>query len=301
MGYSFGVEHEWADWDITTKLPFGCTHNKKDGTIVNSNGIANDPSGKSYRFGGEINTPPTDTYEGQIEILESLLHFIPTATINYRSNLHLHVHVPGLRDNLILLKRIQQKISNELPFLIDFIEPIPRPTTDQFPIVSEYKGALVRYKRCLRSHHTFPRLKGVEAQMEATNVKDFFNFEAPKSVKGRYLHHLVPRACVNIRQLLETNTIEFRHFPGTMNSDELRDAFKWCVYFLEAAINDFPLEIDYAESLQLPKFQHYKHSLECGYRATTFHPSSEKARLTRIQIENNIQRILTEGVEVFYV
>ena len=43
--------------------------NDKDNTIVNSNGVANDPLGKLCKYGGEINTKPTSTVEEQVEII----------------------------------------------------------------------------------------------------------------------------------------------------------------------------------------------------------------------------------------
>src|ERR1039458_3941925 len=106
-GWTYGSEHEWSDHPRDAVLPVGCVHNTKDSTIVNSNGIANDPSNKSYQFGGEINTPPTDYPEGQVTILRKLVKALPTAKVNYRSNLHVHVRIPGLRDDLKLLKRVQ--------------------------------------------------------------------------------------------------------------------------------------------------------------------------------------------------
>ncbi|MEN6369497.1 MAG: hypothetical protein ABFD77_07360, partial [Thermotogota bacterium] len=59
--FTYGVELEYADVKFGNPLPNGCAWNTKDNTIVNSNGIANDPLGKLWLFGGEINTRPTDT------------------------------------------------------------------------------------------------------------------------------------------------------------------------------------------------------------------------------------------------
>ena len=72
-GWTFGAEHELGDWDQRNGLPTGFKMDTRDITVMNSNGIAADPKGRSYSFGGEINTPPTDTIEGQGAALEELL------------------------------------------------------------------------------------------------------------------------------------------------------------------------------------------------------------------------------------
>ena len=101
--FTYGCEHEFADWSVDSKLPEGCLWNHDDYTIVNSNGIANDPKGKLWRFGGEINTRPTSSIEEQCDILSQLKMLQPTPKINYRSNLHVHVRVPGLKNDLELV------------------------------------------------------------------------------------------------------------------------------------------------------------------------------------------------------
>ena len=62
---------------------------------------------------------------------------------NHRSNLHLHVRVPGLIDNLELLKRIQFYIHILLPTVIDAVEPMETPS-------GEGDYYLAHKKRCKR-------------------------------------------------------------------------------------------------------------------------------------------------------
>ncbi len=138
--WTYGCEHELADISLDVALPKGYGRDIKDYTIVNSNGIANDPSGKLYRFGGEINTPPTDTIEGQSACLAEIIRQQPSAKVNYRSNLHVHVRCPGLKDDLALLKQVQRYIHETMPKVFPVVEPIPQPN------LFDYSGKTLEYQ-----------------------------------------------------------------------------------------------------------------------------------------------------------
>lgn len=276
---SYGAEHEWADHPLDRDPPPGFGRDVKDITIVNSNGIANDPKGKFYRFGGEFNTPPTDTIEGQVGCLTQLKETYPEATINYRSNLHLHVRIPGLKDDLQALKLFQAHIHEHLPdVLATVIEPIPTPgfMFSSVPADSSYsgtewlEGAKRRFRRRRVSHQCFLTEKRLALQAQAQTIQRWFELEVPQTPEGKPMWHLQPRCCVSLRQLLQTDTIEFRHFPGTMNENQLRVAFNWVKSYTEHALEGIGIKHlarDY-EGVNLPKFLPYHHDVECGYRLT---------------------------------
>ena len=270
---SYGAEHEWADHPLDRDPPKGFGRDVNDVTIVNSNGIANDPKGKTYRFGGEFNTPPTTTIEGQVQCMERLKEHYPEATINYRSNLHLHVRIPGLKDNLAMLKQLQSHIHRELPLVLaETVEPIPVPIPEEYPGTLELKGARRRFARRRVSHQCFLSAHRVAYQCQATTVKEFFEREPPlsKEEPRKPLWHLQPRVCVNLRQLLQTDTIEFRHFPGTMDPRELQAAFTWVKMYTEAALADAPIHTlkILARGWLFPLFLKYEHNVETRYRRT---------------------------------
>jgi hypothetical protein len=116
----------------------------------------------------------------------------------------------------------------------------------------------------------------------------FFEAEVPWG-GGRPRWHLQSRTAVNLRQLLQTNTIEFRHFPGTLDPNELKTCLLWCKQFLICALEDSDIKtlLDWARHNKFPTFPLYEHDLEIKYRATT-HDGS----LTKDQIKQNIDRIL---------
>src|SRR5690606_23961726 len=96
----------------------------------------------------------------------------------------------------------------------------------------EILGNWKRWKRRRVSHQTLLTPHRVTQQLTATTPEEFFELEVPASNSGKPLWHAQPRVCVNLRQLLQTDTIEFRHFAGTLNLEVLEDCFNWCQKFL---------------------------------------------------------------------
>lgn len=292
-GWTWGVEHEIADFPLKRELPSGCQHNRKDFTIVNSNGIANDPTGKLYGYGGEINTTPTSTWEEQVDILRAFRRAMPEARVNYRSNLHIHIRVPQLKRDLSRLKMLNSYIFFNMPELLPIIEPIKEPMPSYFKSSAAYEGAQKRYKRMLVSHHTLPNRDTFDRQALAVSWQNFFELEAPWDAKrNRPLYHLKPRACINLRQMLDTDTIEFRHFPGTLSARHLATCLQWCAYFLLCAFDNEPIRNvkRHARKLEFPTFKPYRHDLELKYRQTVHDGTVSKDDIAR-----NIRRILEEG------
>jgi len=295
--WSYGVELEYGDCYRFGELPKGASWNDKDNTVVSSTGIANDPSGKLYAFGGEINTKPTDTISEQIQHIRDINEALnPRFSINYRSNLHIHIRVPGLKDDLEAVKKLLRYVDTYQQEAFDIVEHIPKPDpnrmTDQ-----EYKGALKRYKRRQKSHQYKMPEKRVAAMLGATTTQEFFEEHAPLTEKGR-MWYFAPRAGINLRQLWEeTNTIEFRHFPGTSNLNEMNSCIRWCEDFLNAALNQDdvrPLDLK-DNGYQFPKFQTYNFKMEEIYQWTNFDKNSRgvvKKRLQALRDVINIDDVL---------
>lgn len=289
--FTFGCEWEFSDWDTKIALPKGFGRSP-DYTIVNSNGIAAQPNPKIYRYGGEINTPPTNTPESQADLLYQILDVYPNVCVNYRSNLHIHVRVPGLKDSLRWLKHLQKYIHHELPAVIDLIEPIPKSNT-----IGEKK----REKRRYVSHHTFLIPQRLVKQLAATTIQEFFEKEVPCTKAGKPMWHAQPRIAVGVRQLLQTDTIEFRHFPGTLSRDELLTCIHWCKDFLLSAFTSSSLSCLWSayKECKFPKFPSYDFGTEVKYQATASHNG-----LKQEQIKKNIQNILLDkfiGSEAYFI
>lgn len=292
--WTFGAEHELGDWDRQQGPPPGMGVDRRDVTCMNNNGIAADPLAKSWLWGGEINTVPTRCVEGQVIQLRQIKEMHPGVTVNHRSNLHVHIRVPGLSEDLVALKRIALFGQRVLPRVLGHIEPLPRPQqrdwqTADGHVGDDYEGALRRWRRRRVSHQTILTKDREARRQGADTVAEFHRLTAPLDKSGQPLHHLQPREAVNLRQLMETDTVEFRHFPGTLDEDRLRAAIEWCALYLLCALGDEDdVIVTHAASVgQIIPWPEYVHWKEVRYRATC-----HDGTLRRDEIERNISRIL---------
>lgn len=284
--WTYGCEHELADWD--TRKGWEGFGRDPEPNIVNTNGIATDPTLKSYWLGGEINTPPTTTAEGQAELLRLFLKQHPDSVVNWRCGLHVHVRVPGLSSSLHHLKLIARYVHDNTD-VYDLVDPLPLPGPEHKTC---YKQAKNRYNWMRMSHFTKIGNARVEKQEAATSIDEFFDSEVPKSKLGKPLWHAQPRAAVNIRQLKQTDTIEFRHFPATLDPDEVITSVKWCRDYLLSAFDKYPavdlFNSRYSEK-RFPKLETiYDHWQDQRWLRTTI------TKNKRDVIERNIKEILEE-------
>lgn len=276
-GWTYGCEHEFADWPRERPLPEGYNSDPEK-TIVNSNGIA---WAKDWPFGGEINTPASRSPEKQCVFLGEILKTFPECVVNYRCNLHVHVRVPGLKDDLDRLKMLAGFNRFWLPELLPLIEPIPEPTRAEYPGKDEYRGARKRFNRRKVSHQTVLGEDRTKKQLAARTLKAFFEAEVPwtKLKPSRPMWHAQARAAVNIRQLLQTDTIEFRHFSGTLDAEEVLTAVEWCGDYLLCAFNNWDpvakFVLDYA-ARPWPRFEPYDHWLEERWALTSPEKNKDK-------------------------
>lgn len=288
--WTYGCEFELADWDTQKGWlqDKGFTRDPEP-NIGNTNGIATDPTLKSYKFGGEVCTPPTDSTEGQVEALLEFLNLHPNAVPTYRSGLHVHIRVPGLQNNLKKLKILQTSITrntNVYP-LIDVMPEVPKGTT-----VAQ-KEERKRWNWMKMSHWTKIPEDRVRKQLKASTTKEFFEAEVPQS-KGKPHWACQPRAAVNLRQLLQTDTIEFRHWTMSIDPDEVLNAVNWCRDYLELMLQNaeqdeaVALFEEYYSDKAFPKLCDYPFSWEKEqiWRATSI------SKNPRAVIEANIQKVL---------
>lgn len=284
QGITYGAEYEFGDIYRCFALPDGLTWNSKDYSIVSSTGIANDPKGNCYTKGGEINSKPTESMSEQIDMFSQLIDMHPEAQLNHRTNLHLHVRVPGLSEQLGKLKQLLAYIDYYQDEIYNLIEPIPVPDPEQFKSEEEFKGAKKRYKRRKVSHQYKVPKERVDRAIQARTVEEFFAAHAPVQANGQPAWGLTTRAGINLLQLKETDTVEFRHFTNTKDPEELASCFLWVDNFIEAALDaGSPQDIyNSVPAWKFPPFQPYNHAMEVGYQWTNFDKNSRKVAEARI-------------------
>jgi hypothetical protein len=199
--------------------------------------------------------------------------------------------VPGLSKDLESCKRLLRYVMEHGKAAFDIIENIPVPQkgtmTDE-----AYEGAVKRMRRRHKSHqYELPKSR-TDAMLAATTVQEFYEEHAPLTATGR-MWFFSPRAAINLRQMWEeTETIEFRHFPGTTDLVEMECCINWCQRFLDAALNHpdtTPHDIFWAGEWVFPEFAEYDHELEKMYQLTN-HDSN-----TRAVIGKRIEEFRTTG------
>lgn len=241
--WTFGAEHEFADWDIRLPLTKHTAIDVDHTTLVNSNGIANSGDGSLYSFGGEVTTSPTDTIDGQCGILSEFLELHPVANVNYRSAVQLHIRVPGLREDAAALKRLIKFGAQWLPMVHDRLGPtIKRP--ESFATIRE-RQSFTNYRQRLNGRRRVLKDLQIKQMLLADTYEKIGDAECINySDDGKPLWFLSKRSAVNLRQLKVTDTIEFRHHAGTTDPEQLRCAFSWWKTYLECALFDPGVDLE---------------------------------------------------------
>ena len=271
--FSYGCELEWSDVDKRTILPeeWG-SWDWEDSTIVNSDGHANEPKAKTYFYGGEINTTPTKTIEEQVVNVKSL-HDLLSPKSYFRANLHVHIAVEGLKDDIPLLKKLLQFIKDNDQYIFNEMLFRPEPTREEYPDPAEFKAAMRFHKQQITwAKKTLPDDKVAEC-MKATTFKEFYEGHFMYSEKHqRYFYHLSPaRAGINLRSLNKNGTVEFRCFPGTVDAERVGECLLFAKLFLESALGDqskSAKDIYESRVWNLPSWQPFIYNLEVRYHET---------------------------------
>lgn len=283
MTITYGMELEFGDIWRDRDLPDGLSWNKKDYSIVSSTGIANDPKGLVYARGGEINSTPTESIDEQLGFFSRLLAADLSPALNHRTNLHLHVRVPGLSENIEQLKALLKYADANQEEIYSAIEPVPVPVREEYDSDSAFKGAVKRYRRRLVSHQYKVPAARVEEALNSATPAQFFDAHSRLQANGKRAYGLTTRAGINLLQLKETDTVEFRHFTNTLDVDKLRSCFEWVARFIPAALDDAPVsQLLSAYNYDFPSFVPYNHAMEIGYRYTNFDKLSRKIVTERI-------------------
>jgi len=276
--FTYGLEIEISDADTRKTLPKGVSWNNKEDTVVNSSGIGCDPERKDHFFGGELNTAPTDSIQGQVDIFKQVVLNFPEATQNYRSSLHVHVSYPKIRESLEDLQKI-------LKYSYDnHSEVIKRVYNPQ--IESRMPSSYSALRRS--SSSCIPEYK-LKLALEAKTIDEFKKAFATDT-RGNYNPRLIRRHYCNLYHVFETDTIEFRCFFPTLDPRRVEDALIFCKRFILNALaeNGEPVS-DIIDDLQFQKESPFDINLEVSFRRNNY---SYKLYPDRVYTEESNQEIL---------
>ena len=278
--FTYGFEIEWGDINRNVIIPGELGKWEFAETdIVNINppyrGIACDPLGLEPPVGGEINVKPTKTWQEQVDRIMQIktifddLGQTPTAScVNHG---HLHVYVPGLKDDIDALKRLVTYIRDNQHAVID--------ACYQFRIHPDMSLA--------KTAKTYLKWDGGRPMPDymcnniislANNFEDFIRLHAAGKdgvSMGRPFRHAINTYCMK-----HTGTIEFRCFRSSIDRKEIEDSFKFAEMFIDAALNDGPdvREILWNNQFNFPKFE-YDSEMYLGWEKTKYDKSrGEKKR-----------------------
>jgi hypothetical protein len=275
--FTWGYELEFGDISRSTEIP---EHLGKwefaETDIVNltppHRGLACDPLGLEPPVGGEINTKPTNTWQEQVDRIFEIIELFrskgeePTAScVNHG---HLHVFVPGLKDDIDALKRLVKYIRNNQHATI---ESCYQYRVD--PLMARSKTARTYLK--WDGGRPMPDYMSENILTLANNFEDFIRLHAAGKdgvSMGRPFRHAINTYCMK-----HTGTVEFRCFRSSVDRREIEDSFKFAEKFISAALNDGPDvgEILREGQFQFPKFV-YDHEMYLAWENTKYDKSRGK-------------------------
>lgn len=226
-GWTFGNEIELVDWDTRRKVKPTRFYATSEVASVNSDGQATRPD---HPFGGEVNTYPTSTPEGQGEALGEFMGFFPEARGNYRGSVHTHICVPGIGKDLAALLRLFRYSNRWMPWFIEHYHNPGEP--DAAWKAQDPDGSRWRY--CTIDTQMPPawRIAQIEA---ATTADEFFRFHMLNK-QGEFVALQAKRYAVNFLMIPKTGCLEIRCFAPTTEPDGLATISRFARAFCVAGL-----------------------------------------------------------------
>lgn len=238
--FTWGYEVEWGDIDRRLEIPADLGKWEYAETdIVNIHEPfqykACDPLGTDPYMGGEVNMMPTKTWEEQVDRILDLREFFkshgnqPSAScVNHG---HLHVYVPGLKDDIDGLKRLVAYIKENQSAVIEHCYGFY-----DHPEMKNSKGAKMYLK--FDGGRPMPDYMCDNIINLATDFDHFIKLHAAGKdgvSMGRPFRYAINTYCMK-----HTGTIEFRCFRSTTDAQQIKDQFRFAEKFIDAALNDGP-------------------------------------------------------------
>lgn len=238
--FTYGYEIEWGDIRRDLDIPEHLgSWEYSETDIINLQPpyqyVASDPLGIDPPVGGEVNTKPTKTWEDQVARIGEIKQFFVDngcpPTVCCTTHGHLHVHVPGLTEDIDALKRLIKYIKENQQQTVEHCLPY---YDDQY--MKGLKGAKMYMK------YDGGRLMPDYMSDNIINMaKDFDHFIKLHAAGKDGVSMGRPfRYAINTYCLKHTNTIEFRCFRATTDLNKIRDQFRFVEMFIDAALNDGP-------------------------------------------------------------
>lgn len=269
--FTYGFEIEWGDIDRKMPIP------KELGSweycetdIINMRtpyrGLASDPKGINPPVGGEINMMPTKTWQQQVDNIMKVKELFeahgtpPTAgCVNHG---HLHIHVPGLTEDIDALKRLMRYIKDNQHITMERVYQFR-----VYPNMEMTKTAKTYLK------HDGGRIAPDWLLINLATVPVDFEDWLRVHCCGKDAKTLSRpfRYGIHTYALKNSKTIEFRCFRSSIDRREIEDSFRFATAFMDAALNNGPdvQEILLSYDYKFPPFT-YDHEMYMGWEKTKY-------------------------------
>lgn len=241
--FTYGCELEWGDVLRSLEIPAEMgSWDYSETVLVNRRspyeGRASDPQGIDPPVGGEINTRPTRGWEASVERVLSLARFFAEngspPTVSCMQSLHVHVHVPGLCEDVTALKRLVRYISDNQKDCLDYIHKFEMDST-----MSKNPGSIRLLK--LSGGTPMPDWLAQNIIEKAESFQDFIALHCRGKAGNLADRPNMPlRYAINTYSLKHVRTVEFRFFRSTLDPEEMASCFRFVEAFIDAALNGGP-------------------------------------------------------------
>ena len=308
MKFTYGTELEIPDWNCLTETSkieaLGAKRNTAEQDICNSSGVSNDPKLRTCIFGGEINTKPTDSIESQVQHIMDIFKNV-SYKLNYSVGMHLHIRIPGLKEDLDQLKRWSRWLmENQDDYRRRVIESIVESDMESnyfFETPEDLK--LFRKRYTYRKQNRYRKLKDktFEEQMQAKTPEEWYQAFFGRNSKGKIIWMTGYRPFINLTQLFngDVDTVEFRGFNMTDNPEELLECLKICQSVVDCVYNDVAFEKVSFDPNKLPKCMPFDPKLEKTYlylrKCEPHNPGSVVTKYRKNERDLRIKELLDAG------
>jgi len=278
-----GLELEFSDIPVDVPIPERIgQYDYEDCSIVNSCGIANDPLKRDILIGSEINMKPVHTVREMLSNIEELYSILDPKVANFKSNLHVHISIPGLEHRYVDLYKLHEYTFKHAKEVFKAVDPIPVIPDDP---VFERRAAYLPHSH----HYEFPPQRK-ELLLQAKTWEELRNGQQPMK-NGVRLTHAIRRCGINLRSLWDRGTIEFRHFFAANTLLEYESAIQWCISYVENALSDQqPVDVLInSREWHFPKMGKWDPNLFLGWEETNYKYN------TRMKVRSKLAFLVKNG------
>lgn len=240
---SYGLELELSDIDRRVDIPerlgewegpkINGYYHGAEIDIVNSDGVYSDPICETCKVGGEINMKPTKTIDEQMQNIKDVFNLFDVVEVGCKSHFHIHVKDDAFNDfntlkNFCLYTARNQEQLVELCY---FPNDVPRDIDENLYIYMIQDGGRLNSATIeeIMSCKTIDELKKLYS-----STYYIYNNETKKSTSIR--------GAVNISNLINGKTIEFRCFRATKDFKLIENSLNFVDRYVSEALKNSDIE-----------------------------------------------------------